>query len=132
MAFFFPPVVAAMPVQTQVLAQAGFTLPGEAVRPELSMEKATRDFGEAIQALSPADRSQIQDIHAGVDDWAVGRRDADKMGQFLVRVMIFADQRLSARTANPGSAEPGECQGLERVFVSGFQLVEVYSKLRRR
>lgn len=96
------------------------------------MEEATRRFGEAIQALSPADRDEIQRIHSGVDQWALGRQNPDKMGQFLVRVMMYADQRLKTLKTNSASAGPGECQGLERVFTSGFQMVEVYSKVRRR
>ena len=133
MAFLFPPSVPPpVPVQAPITAQAGFTLPGDAGRPALTMEEATRRFGEAIEALSPADRIQIQSIHAGVDQWALGRQNPDKMGQFLVRVMLFADQRLNGLKANPASAAPGECQGLERVFISGYRMVEVYSKLRRR
>lgn len=119
-------------MRAQASTQDGFILPGESGVPGLTMEEATRRFGEAIQALSPADRSQIQNIHSGVDQWALGRQNPDKMGQFLVRVMIFADQRLNTLKASPSSAGPGECQGLERVFISGFQMVEVYSKQRRR
>ena len=136
MAFFFPPTPPSLPpeppVPAQVTAQGGFTLPGDAGRPAFTMEEATRRFGEAVESLSPADRIQIQSIHAGVDQWALGRQNPDRMGQFLVRVMMFADQRLNSLKANPASAASGECQGLERVFLSGYQMVEVYSKVRRR
>lgn len=125
--FSLPPRVAKSAPE---VAQAHFVLPGETGPSGLSLEDATKQFGESIQALSPEDRKEIQIIHSAVDEWTVGKPNPDKLGQFLVRVMMYADQRLDALQANPGAAS--DSQNLERVFRKGFQMVEVYAGVGQR
>ena len=127
--FSLPPV---QPGRAKEVAQTHFVLPGETGQKGLSMEDATRNFGESIQALSPQDRKEIQVIHLAVDQWAEGRQNADKLGQFLVRVMMYADQRLDGLESGLSSPNPEECTRLQAVFSHGFQLVEAYSALGRR
>jgi hypothetical protein len=125
--FSLPPATQA---RARQVAQADFTLPGEVKARGMTMEEATRRFGESIQALSPEDRKEIQIIHSAVDQWAAGKQNPDRLGQFLVRVMLYADQRLERIEA--GAGKPAECQGLERVFTNGFQMVQVYAGLGKR
>lgn len=113
------------------VAQAEFRLPDEpGMSPTAGFEQATQQFGESIQDLTPADRKEIQIIHSAVDQWAVSHPGGDRLGQFVVRVMDFADERMSAAEAR-GDHGP-ECQNLERVFLSGYKMVTVYSSLQGR
>lgn len=111
------------------VAQAEFRLPepAGARSPEAEFELATKKFGESIQTLSPADRKEIQIIHSAVDQWAISHPGGDRLGQFVVRVMDYADKRLSALEAQ--SKEPPECEGLESVFLSGYKMIVVYTSL---
>ena len=115
--------------RAQRVGQAQFSLPTEAPGATSNFEQATQQFGESIQALSAADRKEIQVIHSAVDEWAAGRTNPDRLGQFTVRVMLYMDERLKGLEAS-GSGQPGECQSLEKVFTSGFRMVQIYTSSR--
>lgn len=123
---FLPPNIAQ---RAQRVAQAQFTLPTETTSATSGFEQATQQFGESIQALSPTDRKEIQIIHSAVDEWASGKTNPDRLGQFTVRVMLYMDERLKGLEAS-GNAQPGECQSLEKVFTSGFRMVQLYTSTR--
>ncbi|MGE0490590.1 MAG: hypothetical protein AB7S38_15390 [Vulcanimicrobiota bacterium] len=107
-----------------------FTLPDDPPTLSQRFEGATRDFGESIQALSPEHRREIQVLHQAVDQWADGQPGADRLGTFVWRVMEYSHHQLERIEDNPATAQPGECEGLEKVFLNGYHLVEVYSSLR--
>ena len=111
------------------VAQAEFRLPepAGARSPEAAFELATQQFGESLQGLSPADRKEIQIIHGAVDQWATSHPGGDRLGQFVVRVMAYADKRLTALEAQ--GKGPPECKGLESVFLSGYRMIGVYTSL---
>ena len=119
-----------LPREMGQLAQAQFRLPTEASPTGIGMEQATRQFGESIQGLSAADRTEIQIIHEAVDKWAITHPEGDRLGQFTARVMVFCDDRLT-QLESRGNGGP-ESQGLEKVFLSGYQMVVSYTSLQGR
>ena len=121
-----PVLPGAVALRARRVSQAQFILPTEAPSPTNNFEQATQQFGESIQALSSQDRKEIQIIHSAVDQWAAGKSNPDRLGQFTVRVMLYMDERLKGIEAS-GGGQPGECQGLEKVFTSGFQMVQLYA-----
>jgi hypothetical protein len=112
------------------VAQTEFRLPQpvNSAPTHVGFEQATRQFGESIQALSPADRKEIQIIHQAVDQWIARNPKEDRLGQFVFRVMDYSHKRLEQIERTPGT-KPDDCKGLERVFMTGYQMVEVYAAL---
>lgn len=114
--------------QERRVGQADFHLPEDNTSPGESMERATREFGLALQQLSDADKQEIQKIQNMVDQKHRGQ-SAERFGRFLVGIMDYSHRRLNYIQQNPGSAAPGECENLERVFKNGMVLVETFTQL---
>jgi hypothetical protein len=110
------------------VSQVEFSLPAEEPHPTVSMESATREFGQALQQLSAADKQEIQKIQAQID--VKHANDGPKrLGRLLVGVMNYSHKRLSYLEQNKAAAQPGECEKLERVFTNGMNLVEAFAAL---
>jgi hypothetical protein len=111
------------------VSQPDFHLPMPSASVPQNFEQATRQFGESIQALSPADRKEIQILHSAVDQWADANPGVDRLGPFCVKVMQYSDKRLQQLESAPGTGVPGECEGLEKAFKTGYNMVVLYSSL---
>lgn len=111
------------------VSQAEFQLPATKTSIPESFEQATRQFGESIQALSPADRKEIQILHSAVDQWADANPGVDRLGPFCVKVMQYSDKRLQQLESAPGTGQPGECESLEKTFKTGYNMVVLYTSL---
>jgi hypothetical protein len=108
------------------VSQVEFSLPAEQPVHSERMESATRDFGQALQQLSPADKQAIQKIQSQID--VKHANDGPKrLGRLLVGVMNYSHNRLSYLEQNKAAALPGECEKLELVFTKGMNLVEAFA-----
>lgn len=108
------------PVARRV-SQAEFQLPATKASIPESFEQATRQFGESIQALSPADRKEIQILHSAVDQWADANPGVDRLGPFCVKVMQYSDKRLQQLEKRAGDGPTGRVRKSGKNLQDGLQ-----------
>lgn len=97
-----------------------------------AFDKAVQDFEQSLAKLPAAHKNEILKFHEEVDKWADKKRDkgekADKLSNFVGRVMIYAHKRLLLiEQQDPKLTRmKREHTELQTLFMNGNEVIETY------
>lgn len=97
-----------------------------------AFDKAVQEFEKSLEKLPAAHKQEILKFHEEVDKWADSKRakgeKADKLSNFVGRVMIYAHKRLLLiEQQDPQLTQmKKEHTELQTLFMNGNEVIESY------